>query len=373
LLELNGRLRSWIERRVALQRPPKFTLPTWARYLVLFGSIGVAATAGYNVFAFVLPYAGMARDWHFVIYGASAGFGLFFLVTLIMVELLIAPRLWCRSLCPTGLLLETLGRRRVFGLQKASQPPCPSGCHACITACPVGVIPRDGHHTESCMLCSACVDRCPTSALSLGAALPKRRQAWRHAVGAVALLVILGTAGSAAAHHIKGQPHYGYLENYPQTPTREQRFTASPYLITVVAFGFDGMKAARSETPNDVMIYISARHERTKKGYRGPLEVKFRDVVGGPVITRRFKFPVEETVYRMRVTLPAPAYDIAINLKGAGIDATTRLDVRGVPISLPLYFLAGVAAILIGIVAFLGIRHRRRRARVDLATAPSES
>ena len=83
LLELNGRLRDWIERRVALQRLPRFVLPGWSRWAVLLGTVGLAGTAGYNAFAFVLPYAGIARDWHFVVYGTGVGFGLLFIVVLV--------------------------------------------------------------------------------------------------------------------------------------------------------------------------------------------------------------------------------------------------------------------------------------------------
>ena len=108
ILELNAKLRRLIERRVVRGRLPDIGVGLRPRYLVLVGAVVFSAIASVNAFVFVLPYAGLARDWHLVTYGTGFGAGLLFMVVLLAVELLVAPRIWCRSFCPTGLVLGAL-------------------------------------------------------------------------------------------------------------------------------------------------------------------------------------------------------------------------------------------------------------------------
>ncbi len=372
LLELNGSLRGWIERRVAARRLPGFVAPSWARYAVLIGATIVSAVAGFNLFAFILPYVGLARDWYLFVYGATIGFGMLFMVVLVAVELLIAPRLWCRGLCPTGLLLELIGRRRLFGIRRKASGACLEGCHACLVACPVGVNPRDEIATESCLMCNVCVSRCPAGVLEFGLAAPVRKRARRGKVAGAALgaavLAVLPFAlpGDALAHHIKGLPHYGYLENYPQTPTREVRFAAPPYKVTLVSYVLDGLERGRSDTPDDVMLYVTVTDGRTGKAYTGPLTVTIQAAGGGPPLRRKFKAPLEETVYRMRATMPAPEYDLAIRIgRDPGVTARTRLSLASGGIGAwTAAMLAVIAAAAIG----LGAIYLRRLARIRRLT-----
>ncbi len=361
ILEFNAKLRRLIEKRVVRGRLPDIGVGLRPRYLVLGGAIVVSAIASVNAFVFVLPYAGLARDWHLVTYGAGFGAGLLFMVVLLAVELLVAPRIWCRSLCPTGLVLGALGKRRVVGIERKPERSCLSGCKLCVSTCGVGVHPRDGLDTAQCMLCNECVSKCPADVLKLTVSAPRRPKKAVIAAAAIALSLVAFDSGGARAHHVKGLPHYGYVDNYPQTPTIEEQFTVTPYVVTLAAYVLDGLNRKISDTPDDAIIFIALADETTGKPYTGALEILLRPKDGGPSVRVPFRGPIEESVYRLRATLPGDAYDIVISLAGESEPAAV------VPLVLKQganRWLLGSLLVLAATILVIGQRTWRRRKRL---------
>jgi ferredoxin-type protein NapH len=366
ILEINAKLRRWLERRVLRFHLPHWTAPLRFRYLLLVAGIVISAASGMGAFALMLPYNSLARDWHLAVYGTGFGFGVLFIVMLMAIELLLAPRLWCRSLCPTGLVLGLLGKRRHVGIQMTSEGQCPSGCHLCAATCPVGVNPRDGINTEECLLCNECVAGCPVDVLAVGVS---RRRAGRRrrAVSVPVLLIASLLPFAAAAHHIKGLPHYGYVENYPQIPTLEQHVSAPPFEFTVVTYVLDGLERQKSDTPNDSMVYVSIANSENGAPYTGQLRVTFRPLGGGAAIIRSFDKPLEETVYRMRVALPAESYDLEFRIGGDPVTvAQMRLSLTGGP-NWWLVTSGAIAVLVLAGIGLIMLRRRRRYRRHALA------
>jgi polyferredoxin len=112
----------------------------------------------------------------------------------------IAPRFWCRYLCPLGSLLGLFSKAAVF--RREVNAAC-TDCGACVRVCPTGTIrPEKGNASDpaECIVCLECLAVCPHAAQSFSAHRkpaawnsydPGRRQALAAigaAVGGVALL-----------------------------------------------------------------------------------------------------------------------------------------------------------------------------------------
>ena len=78
---------------------------------------------------------------------------------------ILAPRFWCRYLCPLGGLLAFLGK---YSLMKCEIREECSLCGSCFSACPTGAIQTDTSvfcDPAECTMCLACAAECPGGAV----------------------------------------------------------------------------------------------------------------------------------------------------------------------------------------------------------------
>lgn len=85
---------------------------------------------------------------------------------------LVAPRAWCRLLCPAGALFGLAGSWPL--VRRHVQDTC-TDCGACQRRCPTGAIGTDPRRTtaEACITCQACVRICPTRAVRFSVLPPR--------------------------------------------------------------------------------------------------------------------------------------------------------------------------------------------------------
>ena len=135
---------------------------------------------------------------------------------------LIAPRFWCRYLCPLGGLLGWISRGAL--LRREVSEEC-KGCTLCTVVCPTGTVDASQHYASDpaeCTLCLKCLEVCPRSTIEFQPHLKlSPRQAYdpsRRQFLAAATLAIGGVAlfGSEAVHqraddHLLRPP--GVIEN----------------------------------------------------------------------------------------------------------------------------------------------------------------
>lgn len=153
----------------------------WGKFLILIFLL-VSAALGASFVGFFDPLAIFSRTLTLVGFPVITWFGglvagvrpavftetLLALATFLVIIGLgfIAPRFWCRNLCPLGALLGFLGKASPVRL--AVSEKC-TRCLRCVNECKTGAIMEDPHRYRGteCIACFTCVAICPEKAISL--------------------------------------------------------------------------------------------------------------------------------------------------------------------------------------------------------------
>ncbi|RME88287.1 MAG: hypothetical protein D6767_10415 [Candidatus Hydrogenedentota bacterium] len=98
------------------------------------------------------------------------------------------------------------------------------------------------------------------------------------------------------AHHFKGLPHYGYFENYPQTPVDEFLGGSKHYDFFLTLYDFQGLEKEKADQPDDVKFFLNVYDLVHEKAYNGPLFVEILDH-GKPIDSVVFYSAEQESLY----------------------------------------------------------------------------
>lgn len=144
------------------------TWPLGTKYVTLAVTGLVTVTTGIPLFETISPIGMVSRALAF-----GSWFALLFLAGIVLVEVILARRLWCRSLCPVGGFYSLLGR--VSPMRVQFEAANCNRCGDCFPVCPVEEVLEPAIYggeplvrSGECTRCGRCIDICPTVALKLG-------------------------------------------------------------------------------------------------------------------------------------------------------------------------------------------------------------
>lgn len=161
LLEITDKLRKF------------FKLPDkrFDRHQKIYYALGILVLSfliGVPIFEIISPIGFTMRNMLF-----TFGIGIWIIVAIVLFDLFVSKRGWCRYLCPLGGFYQAIGKAGLFRV-KFNHDAC-VGCTKCRSVCfadPVILEPGIDRETQyvvasDCSLCGACVDSCPFGALKI--------------------------------------------------------------------------------------------------------------------------------------------------------------------------------------------------------------
>lgn len=291
LLEVTDGLRNRLGRGGLLPSEGLRLAPV-NKYFLLGAIFIAAAVSGVSVFPYLMPQLHLGKEVFQAFYFRSLSWGVFFIGGIVIFEIFFSRRGWCRYLCPAGALLSLLAVPSHLRVRRVA-PRCALGCHSCIDACPMGLEPNWGKSMMECTQCGLCLSRCESGLLGF-----QWRGNRRFLVSAGVVLGFLALASIASAHHLKGIPHYGYTENYPQNASQEQIVRHKNYSIYVSMYNSEGLHREKLGTPQDALFYIYIKNMENGKPYTGPIEVAIERK--GEKAEYRRSGPDDGAIYRVR-------------------------------------------------------------------------
>jgi polyferredoxin len=156
----------------------------------------------------------------------------------------LAPRFWCRTLCPLGAFLSLLSPLGVF--KRRVSEAC-NRCMACQKGCPMGAIDEDPLKTRSaeCIQCRTCARICPEKAIAFPASLTGVGEYSRPDISRRGFVASL--AGGAACGFIATRTPFTLLEGKRQLIRPPGAIPETEFLRTCIRCG-ECMKSCVTNT-----------------------------------------------------------------------------------------------------------------------------
>lgn len=171
LLEINNKVRKLLYK-LGL-RPYNIIFSRFHKYALLFMGGILTLLLGVQLYAFIYPPAIINRETIHYIYYGSVGMGVVAVAAIMLAEVSLSERLWCRYFCPGGGLYSLLGIGKVVTIVR-DKNLC-DDCADCNRACEFGLNPMRDKFGMECNNCGKCISLCEKKGLSFKFGLPWRR------------------------------------------------------------------------------------------------------------------------------------------------------------------------------------------------------
>lgn len=170
LFEISNKLRKVL--KFAEIPPAKVKFSYRNKYVVLGVGLMYSLLLSLPIFSLIYPPAIVSRVLHGWIFGTAITEMLIILLLIILFEMFISPRWWCRTMCPGGALYGLIGLKR-FVKVNCETSTC-SGCGKCKPVCQMGLNPVEDVAGIECDNCGVCIRHCDQKSLGYKLAIPKR-------------------------------------------------------------------------------------------------------------------------------------------------------------------------------------------------------
>lgn len=161
-------VRSLIQGKV-IHRPPgnlaEFCRPMTAntsRFGLLLAGCAMAGALGIPVLNYINAPGIVSTEAMILVKERHLSVEFAFIAALLLLEVSVLPRFWCRLFCPTGAVVSLLTTRVTLGVSadraNPKTPCCPD--NNCSSACPMGLQPFREAANLLCTNCGRCIDAC---------------------------------------------------------------------------------------------------------------------------------------------------------------------------------------------------------------------
>jgi ferredoxin-type protein NapH len=181
ILEITDKLRKVLKFLEIKTYNVKFTRGT--KFAMLGVGLITTAILSVPIMGYIYPPAIISRELHDLVFtlfdraeAELLGISLvgltwmsLILLGIILFEVLVSRRWWCRYICPGGGVYILLGIKRPLRVQ-LSESKC-TRCVDCVVACPMGLNPMNNQMGAECDNCGACISSCHDDALKYALAI----------------------------------------------------------------------------------------------------------------------------------------------------------------------------------------------------------
>jgi len=156
------------------------------RYAVLVLALALSALLGSVAWETVNPITMLHRA---LVFGLAGGWGV--VLAVFLLDLLVAPRLWCGHVCPVGAFYGTIGRVGLLHMSTPRRDAC-TQCGECFRVCPEPHVLAPALHgaaqgrgpvitSADCTRCARCLDVCDEEVFAWQGGPARRASAARRA------------------------------------------------------------------------------------------------------------------------------------------------------------------------------------------------
>lgn len=170
---------AWLRRRFNLPRTPE--LPGKFRYFMLALVLLLPMLTGFTVWEWLNPVPILYRA---LLFGNVTGISI--IVAIFLADLLLAERLWCSHVCPTGALYGLLGKLSPVKIAAVKREAC-NNCMDCFSVCPERQLLKPALKGQQrlisdadCTLCGRCIDVCAAEVFQYKNRFNKEFQRFAH-------------------------------------------------------------------------------------------------------------------------------------------------------------------------------------------------